>query len=72
MGEFLHHFVEIITDPAHTAVEFCFVLFDYVIIRTVEQRLKRHFHKDLRAEHQRIEDEHGLEHPTEARSRETV
>lgn len=47
MNEFVQEFTHLITDPAHTAVEFTFVLVDYLIIHTVARRLKRHFHKDL-------------------------
>lgn len=47
MSEFVHEFLHLLTDPAHTAVEFTFVAIDYLIIHTVAYRLKRHFHRDL-------------------------
>lgn len=62
MGAFWEHFKEIITDPAHTAVEFCFVLLDYLVIQVVVSRVRKHFHKDLSAEHARLDAEHGVKH----------
>lgn len=47
MNEFVHEFTHLITDPAHTAVEFTFVLIDYAIIHTVVRRWRKHFHKDV-------------------------
>lgn len=47
MGTFWEHFTEIITDPAHTAVEFLFVLLDYLVIGVVVHRVRRHFHRDM-------------------------
>lgn len=32
MNEILSHYLEILTDPAHSLVEFTFVLFDVLII----------------------------------------
>jgi hypothetical protein len=66
VNTFWEHFTEIITDPAHTAVEFVFVLLDYVVIQTIAHRLKAHFHKDLASEHRAIEIEHGLPTPSES------
>jgi hypothetical protein len=47
MNTFWEHFSEIITDPAHTAVEFLFVLLDYAVIQVVVHRVRRHFHRDM-------------------------
>lgn len=60
---FWAEFTHLITDPAHTLVEFCFVAIDYLVIQTVVSRVKDHFHRDLASEHARIEAEHGLVHP---------
>ena len=62
MSLFWEHFTEIITDPAHTAVEFTFVLLDYLVIQTIAHRLKKHFHRDLAKEHTRLDAEHGISH----------
>ena len=62
MGIFWEHFTEIITDPAHTAVEFCFVLLDYLVIQVVGHRIKKHFQRDLKREHLRLDAEHGHTH----------
>lgn len=47
MEEFAHEFMHLLTDPAHTAVEFTFVLLDYLIIHSVVRRWRKHFHKDI-------------------------
>lgn len=47
MNEFVHEFTNLITDPAHTAVEFVFVGVDYLIIHTVVRKWRKHFHKDI-------------------------
>lgn len=56
----LQHYAEIITDPAHTLVEFTFVLLDYLVISAVAKRLKAHFHKDIAMEHEVLDVEHGI------------
>lgn len=58
----LHDYLEILRDPAHVAVEFTFVLIDYLIIQTVATRLKRHFHRDIAREHAKIDAEVGVVH----------
>jgi hypothetical protein len=45
----LEHYLEIITDPAHTAVEFTFVLLDVLIIDAVRRRIVKHLHRDVAA-----------------------
>lgn len=49
MGEVWDHYKELITDPAHSLVEFTFVLIDVLIIQWVVSKVKRHFHRDLTA-----------------------
>lgn len=56
----LEHYVELLTDPAHTLVEFTFVLVDVLIIDYVRRRLRDHFHNDIAQEHVRIDAEHGI------------
>ena len=60
MSEILHHYVELITDPAHSLVEFTFVLVDVLIIDAVRRRLTKHFHRDIEREHHRVDAEHGV------------
>jgi hypothetical protein len=43
-----HEYVHLMSDPAHTAVEFTFVLFDYLIISWVKAQIVKHFHKDIK------------------------
>ena len=45
----LEHYIDLITDPAHTAVEFTFVLLDVLIIDFVRRRIIRHIHRDVGA-----------------------
>jgi hypothetical protein len=44
-----HEYAHLMSDPAHTAVEFTFVLFDYLIISWVRARIIKHLHRDVRA-----------------------
>lgn len=60
MSDFLTQYAEIMSDPAHLAVEFTFVLLDYLAINWVASRIKAHFHRDLAREHQRLDAEHGV------------
>ncbi len=45
MDEYLH----ILSDPAHTAVEFTFVLIDVLIIGWVKHQIVKHMHRDVKA-----------------------
>jgi hypothetical protein len=62
MSEVLAHYAELITDPAHTLVEFTFVLLDYLVIQAVAARFKRRVERRIEAEHVRIDAEHGVRH----------
>lgn len=55
MGEFVDEFWHLLSDPAHTAVEFVFVGIDYLIIHTVVRKWRKHFHRDIG-----VSDGHGL------------
>lgn len=57
----LHEYLSLITNPAHTLVEFTFVLLDYLVIAAVARALKSHFHKDIAREHQAINREHQID-----------
>ncbi len=50
MGEIWHEFLHILFDPAHTLVEFTFVLIDYIIINFFYHKvIVKHLHRDVRA-----------------------
>lgn len=49
MGEILAEYAHLMTDPAHTAVEFTFVLIDVLIIDAVRRLIVRHLHRDVKA-----------------------
>ncbi len=49
MTEIMHEYVHILTDPAHSMVEFTFVLIDVLIISWVKNRIIRHMHRDMTA-----------------------
>lgn len=55
MNEFVSEFLHILSDPAHTAVEFTFVAIDYLIVHTVVRRWRKHFHRDIG-----VSDNHGV------------
>ena len=58
----LSEYAHLITDPAHSLVEFTFVLVDYLVIQVVVRGVKKHFHRDLSREHQALDAEHGVQH----------
>lgn len=62
MNEILHEYVHLMTDPAHTAVEFTFVLMDVLIIDFVRRRLRAWTEGRVRHEHAILDVEHGVEH----------
>lgn len=62
MSEFLQHYGELISDPAHTAVEFTFVLVDVLIIDAVRRRIYKHFHKDIDNTTDHLHKDMGVSH----------
>ena len=56
------HYLELITDPAHTLVESTFILAEFVIFSIIAVRLKKAWFKMLDLWHRRIDDEHGHSH----------
>lgn len=66
MAEFLRHYAEIVTDPAHFLAELSFtVLIDLLGLGMLVPLAKRW----IRREHRAIDAEHGVTHTeTEARS----
>ncbi len=64
MSEFLRHYAEIMTDPAHFLAELSFtVLVDVLGLGVLGALLKRW----VRREHRAIDAEHGVTHPEPAR-----
>lgn len=58
----LREYLEIITNPAHSMVEFTFILvIDGLFLGVVWPLFKR----AVRREHQKIDIEHGVDHPEE-------
>lgn len=45
----LEEYMHIMTDPAHSAVEFTYVLIDVLIISWVKSRIIKHLHRDINA-----------------------
>lgn len=63
MGEFFHHYVEILSDPAHLAVEVTLMLLvDVLFLGMIWPVVKRSMNKRVKAEHYVIDNEHGVEH----------
>ena len=54
------HYVELITEPAHTLVESTFVFLEFLIFTVLLHRAKRVWHRI-------IDKEHGVEHPKRPR-----
>lgn len=48
MHEFLHQYLEVMGNPGHTAAESTFFLGELLVGKVAYNRLKRHFHRDLR------------------------
>jgi hypothetical protein len=63
MGEILHHYTEMITDPAHTLVELTFILVvDVIFLGLLWPLAKRAVNKRVNAEHKVLDQEHGIKH----------
>lgn len=45
----IEEYLHLMSDPAHTAVEFTFVLIDVLIISWVKSRIIKHMHRDIGA-----------------------
>ena len=59
MGEIWHHYIEIMSDPAHLLAEVSLMLLiDVLFLGMVWPLMKRAIHR----EHQIIDAEHGVEH----------
>lgn len=65
--EFLHHYWEILSDPAHLAVEITLmlvvdILFLGLVWPLLSRWVRNHIHRDLEREHQVLDVEHGITH----------
>lgn len=66
MTEFLHHYAEIMTDPAHMAAEITFmIVIDLIFLGLCVPLAKRYLEGRLRREHQRLDAAHGIVHDTD-------
>lgn len=63
MTEFLHHYTEILTDPAHLAVEVTLMLVvDVLFLGLMWPLFQRMARRVAHREHLKIDAEHGIEH----------
>jgi len=63
MGEFLHHYTELMSDPAHMAVELTFILLiDGLFLGLIWPFVRKSINKRVEAEHKVLDQEHGVEH----------
>lgn len=63
MNDFLHHYVEILSDPAHLAVELTLMLLvDVLVLGLLWPCARRAINKRIHAEHAAIDREHGITH----------
>lgn len=61
MSEFFEHYVEILSDPAHLAVELTLMLLvDILFLGMILPFMKRFLDHRIRREHQKLDDEHGV------------
>lgn len=70
MEEFLHHYVEIMSDPAHLAAEISMMLLvDVLFLGLIWPIVRRFVDRRIHVEHQKIDQEHGVEHTAPESSR---
>ncbi|QIN94085.1 hypothetical protein PP459_gp148 [Streptomyces phage Wakanda] len=63
MGEVFHHYVELLSDPAHLMVELTFILvIDGLFLGLVWPLVKKSINKRVEAEHAVLDREHGIKH----------
>jgi hypothetical protein len=63
MDEFFHHYTEILTDPAHLAVEVTLMLLvDVLFLGLIWPFFKGYFERKLAHQHQLLDAEHGIVH----------
>lgn len=63
MDDFLHHYTEILTDPAHLAVEVTLMLVvDVLFLGLIWPFITRYFNHKLHQQHAILDAEHGIQH----------
>ena len=63
MNDFLHHYVEIVSDPAHAAAEITFMLLiDVLVLGLLWPMVRKAIDRRIHAEHLAIDAEHGITH----------
>lgn len=63
MNEFFHHYTEILTDPAHLAVEVTLMLVvDVLFMGMIWPLLRAYMDRRLHQQHQILDAEHGISH----------
>lgn len=63
MGEFLHHYTELMSDPAHMAVELTFILvIDGLFLGLIWPLIRKAINKRVEREHAVLDKEHGVKH----------
>jgi hypothetical protein len=63
MNEFLHHYAEIMSDPAHFFAEVSnTIIIDVLFLGLIWPVIKRLVDRRIRREHLRIDAEHGVDH----------
>lgn len=63
MSEFLHHYIEILSDPAHLAVEVTLMLLvEVLFLGMIWPVAKKAMDRRVKAEHVVLDKEHGVEH----------
>lgn len=63
MNDFFHHYIEILRDPAHLAVELTLMLLvDVLVLGLLWPWVRHAINKRIHAEHQTIDREHGITH----------
>jgi len=63
MDDFLHHYTEILTDPAHLAVEVTLMLLvDVLFLGLIWPFIKTYMDRKLHQQHQLLDAEHGVVH----------
>jgi hypothetical protein len=63
VDDFFHHYTEILTDPAHLAVEVTLMLVvDVLFLGLIWPFITRYFNHKLHQQHQILDAEHGIQH----------
>lgn len=63
MGEFLHHYTELMSDPAHMAMELTFILIvDVLFLGLLWPLFRKAVNKRVEREHVILDEEHGVQH----------